>query len=186
MRENVGSDGNLDTDRVARALLGYRNTPNVELKRSPAQLLYRRNLRDHLPGTKEVYVQRKEWLMIQREREIALAEKYGKIKEDREKGTKRLRSLSVGDNVMIQEQKGSEPLRWKRSGIVVEKKEYDQYVVRMDGSGRTTLRNRKFLRRIEPLHQRDPLGESEAELEREHVRRSTRQRAEIDRYQAGG
>ena len=103
LRENAGSDGSLNTDRVNRALLGYRNTPNVELKRSSAQLLYGRNLRDHLLGTKEVYVQQKEWLMIQREREVALAEKYGKIKEDREKRRKRLRSLSVGDNVMIQE-----------------------------------------------------------------------------------
>ena len=54
LRDNVGSDGNLVTDKVAKALLGCRNTPNVELKRSLAQLLYSRNLRVHLPGRKEV------------------------------------------------------------------------------------------------------------------------------------
>ena len=84
LRENVGRDGNLDTDKVARVLLGYQNTQNLELKRSPAQLLFGRNLRDHLRGTREVIVQRKEWLIVQRDREIALAEKYGKMKEDRQ------------------------------------------------------------------------------------------------------
>ena len=36
-------------------------------------------------------------------------------------------------------------------GCVVEVKEYDQYVVRMDGSGRFSLRNRKFLSKFIPV-----------------------------------
>ena len=76
--------------------------------------------------------------------------------------------LLLGDTVIVQEQKGSEPLRWKKSGIVVEKKEYDQYVIRMDGSGRTTLRNRKFLRRIEPLHPREVSREDKEESDRQN------------------
>ena len=46
--------------------------------------------------------------------------------------------------------------RWERSGVVVEVKDLDQYVIRMDGSGRLFVRNRKFLRRIVPyITQRD-------------------------------
>ena len=160
LRENIGGDGNLDTDKVARALLGYRNTPNTELGRSPAQLLYGRILRDYLPGTREIFCQRTEWIMLREERENALSEKYGKIKNDLERKTRRLKELMVGDIVQVQNQRGTEPLRWKKSGIIVEKREHDQYVVRMDGSGRMTLRNRKFIRGIEPLHDRDRMEDA--------------------------
>ena len=48
----------------------------------------------------------------------------------------------------IQNQFGSEPLKWDKTGIVVEVKQHDQYVIRIDGSRRVTLCNRKFLRRF--------------------------------------
>ncbi len=35
--------------------------------------------------------------------------------------------------------------------IVVEVRQFDQYVVKVDGSGRMTLRNRKFLRKYTPV-----------------------------------
>ena len=60
-------------DKVGRALLSYRNTPHKELGLRPAQLLYGRNLRDHLPCIGGAYTQRKEWLMVKEEREKALA-----------------------------------------------------------------------------------------------------------------
>ena len=37
----------------------------------------------------------------------------------------------------------------------MEKKDYDQYIVKMDGSGRVTLRNRKFLRKYKPYYRRE-------------------------------
>ena len=37
-----------------------------------------------------------------------------------------------------------------KSGEVVEVRPYDQYVVRIHGSGRLTTRNRKFLKKIRP------------------------------------
>ena len=37
------------------------------------------------------------------------------------------------------------------SSDLVEVKEHDQYIVKIDGSGRMTLRNRKFLRKITPF-----------------------------------
>jgi hypothetical protein len=59
--------------------------------------------------------------------------------------------LNVGDDVLVQNQCGNHPLRWEKTGRIVERKDYNQYVVRMHGSGRCSLRNRRFLRRCLPF-----------------------------------
>ena len=56
----------------------------------------------------------------------------------------------------IQNQIGLHPKRWDKTGSIVEVKQYDQYVVSVDGSRRVTLRNRKFLRHYIPVHQPVP------------------------------
>lgn len=56
----------------------------------------------------------------------------------------------------IQNQFGNHPTKWDKTGVVVEVRQYDQYVVRMDGSGRMTLLNRKFLRQYLPVHKPPP------------------------------
>ena len=56
----------------------------------------------------------------------------------------------------IQNQTGPHPTKWNKTGVVVEVKQHDQYLVRVDGSNRLTLRNRKFLRKYTPLHPRRP------------------------------
>ena len=53
--------------------------------------------------------------------------------------------------VSIQNQKGNKPTRWDCTGTVVEVRPNDQYMVKVDGSGRLTMRNRKFLRPIKPV-----------------------------------
>ena len=58
----------------------------------------------------------------------------------------------------IQNQVGPHPTKWDRTGIVVEVRQFDQYVVRVDGSGRVTLRNRKFLRKYTPFIPRNPVA----------------------------
>ena len=151
LRENISPQGSLDTDKMARALLAYRNTPCKDLGVSPAQILYGRALRDHLPMPREFLVQRKEWLTMKADREKALSTKYGRIQEDLERHSHSLPPLLVGDVVQVQNQRGKDPLRWDRSGIVVESLGNQQYTVKMDGSGRVTLRNRRFLRKIEPF-----------------------------------
>ena len=65
--------------------------------------------------------------------------------------TKKLPPLKVGDHVRIQNQTGPAPRRWDRSGDVIEVRQHDQYAVKVHGSGRATLRNRKFLRKYVPF-----------------------------------
>ena len=46
-------------------------------------------------------------------------------------------------------QHGNDPLRWDRSGVVVEAGSHDLYNVRLDGSGRLSKRNRTHLRPVQ-------------------------------------
>lgn len=48
--------------------------------------------------------------------------------------------------MFIQNQNGNHPQKWDRIGTIVEVLNFDQYVVKVDGSGRITKRNRRFLR----------------------------------------
>ena len=188
-----------DTDRIGRALLSYRNTPSKELGLSPAQMLYGRNLRDHLPCIGTAYVQRKDWIMLKEDREKALAHRYGQIEEKLRKHCRQLDELQEGDAVQIQNQNGNQPLRWNKSGVVIERLGHDQYTIRMDGSGRMTLRNRRYLRKIKPLFQRvvtyeensrheEPRSEvpspEESTMTENSLRRSERVRTRVDRYQS--
>ena len=180
------NDGSLDNDKVGRALLTHRNTPCKELNMSPAQLLFGRNLRDHLPAVKDQLRLRKEWMLNQTEREKALAQRYGRVEEKLKQSCRTLRELEVGDHVQIQNRHGNEPLRWTRSRVVTEKMDYDQYTVRMDGSGRVTLRNRQHLRKITPRfgnqeNLEDPIDSDGAG----GVRRSERSSCPVRKYQAG-
>ena len=53
--------------------------------------------------------------------------------------------LAVGDHVHIQNQIGRNPRKW-------EVRQYNQYIVRIDGSHRLSIWNRKFLRKYIPIH----------------------------------
>ncbi len=65
--------------------------------------------------------------------------------------TQKLVPLAVGDQVRIQNQVGPNPRRWDKTRHVIEVRQHDQYVVQVDGSGRVTLRNRKFLEKYIPV-----------------------------------
>ena len=66
--------------------------------------------------------------------------------------------------VFIQNQTGHKPRRWDKTGTIMECKDFDQYLVKVDGSGRLTLRNRKFLR------QRTPIQHHEAPVRQESTK----------------
>ena len=191
LRENTGPNGSLDTDKMARALLTYRNTPNKDLGVSPAQILYGRCLKDHLPTTKDFLQQRKEWVTLKEDREKALSQKYGRIQAELESHSRNLKPLPIGSIVQVQNQKGKNPLKWDRSGVVVEYLGNQQYTIKMDGSGRVSLRNRRFLRKIDPVVPRystldDILSSSFANSDStvDKNRRSQRISHAPDRFQA--
>ncbi|ELT96981.1 hypothetical protein CAPTEDRAFT_217178 [Capitella teleta] len=94
-------------------------------------------------------------------REGALRNRHMRGAEQWSEHTKRLPPLVVGDHVRLQNQVGLNPKKWDYTGVVVEVRQFDQYVIRVDGSGRVTLRNRRFLRKYEPYnpkHQVQSLG----------------------------
>ena len=63
-------------------------------------------------------------------------------------GTKVLSKLEVGNLVSIQNQTGPRAKKWDKTGTIVEVLPFDQFRVRVDGSGNVTLRNRQYIRRI--------------------------------------
>ena len=127
--------------------MSYRNTPCKDLNLSPAQIIFGRKLRDHLPILPGNFRPKQEWLLSQNQRELALAKRYEEQGERLTRGTKTLPSLVIGDLVHVQNQAGPRAKRWDKTGVVVESLAHDQYRVKIDGSGQTTLRNRQFLRK---------------------------------------
>ena len=73
MSKNVGRNCTLDTDRLAMALLQYRNTPDRDLRLSPVHILFARKLNNVVPVKPGDYTPKKEWLLTARARELALA-----------------------------------------------------------------------------------------------------------------
>ena len=66
--------------------------------------------------------------------------------------TSQLEPLAVGDIVAIQNQRGNAPKRWQNTGTIVSTNiPARQYEVKIDGSRRVTRRNRRFLRKIDPV-----------------------------------
>ena len=143
--DNAAPNGSLNTDKVVAAVLQYRNTPIQGIGLSPAQLLLHRHLRDCIPAHPSLYKPHAEWVTAAHQREELLARRNEKLKTEYNRRTHLLPPLSIGDLVVIQDQQSK---RWKKSGVIVETLPYRQYTIRMDGSGRTTLRNRRFLKKI--------------------------------------
>ena len=154
--ENVSLNGELNNDRMVQALLSQRNTPDPVCKLSPAQILLGRNLKKSLPYIrKSVMIYNnpqisKMWRDVWSKKEESLSIRCVKSLDKVSENTKFLPPLNCGDQVVIQNQTGNFPSKWGKSGVVVEVKDCHQCVVKVDGSGRLTVRNRKFLRRFSP------------------------------------
>ena len=56
--------------------------------------------------------------------------------------------MSEGQCVQVQNQTGPNANKWDLSGKVVEVLDYQSYLVKMDGTGRVSKRNRRFLKPI--------------------------------------
>ena len=62
--------------------------------------------------------------------------------------SRRLPPLQINDSVFVQNQTGVTLGKWDRICVVMEIKPNDQYVIKISGTGRLTLRNRRFLRKV--------------------------------------
>ena len=76
LRHNMGAGGASDSKTFAKAILEYRNTPDRDTGRSPAQVVYGRQLRDFVPVQPGKYRPRAEWLLTMEQRELALAKRH--------------------------------------------------------------------------------------------------------------
>ena len=104
-------------------------------------------MRDHLP--RKMGDLPGEWKAVANARECTHAKRQ--LRSDPKITNREMDPLSMGDSVQIQNQTGNKPKRWFSTGTVVECLPYRQYQVMVDGSRRVTLRNRKFLKRIDPV-----------------------------------
>ena len=158
LRDNLTPTGSLDSDRFLRALLTYRNTPDRDTGKSPAQVIFGHAIKDFFPVHPQYFQPRPEWLLTAEQREIALARRHARQGAVLTEHTKVLKPLNMSDVVLVQNQAGRRGKKWDRTGVVIEVLDHDQYRIRMDGSGRPSLRNRRFLKSITPFN--SPLQQS--------------------------
>ena len=149
IRDNTSSNGSLDTNKAARAILQYRNTPLPGIELSPAQILFHRQLRDHLPTNPIHYQLHKDWLITAEEREKHFSQHTQKIINEYNNHSHALKPLPIRSQVLIQSLTMKNKLRWTQTGTIVEILPFRQYKIRLDGSGRIVLRNRRHLK---PCH----------------------------------
>lgn len=149
--ENISPLGSLNTDNVARALLAHHNQTDPITGLSPAEVIFGRGLRDHLPLQDHKFQPRAEWRLEADMREQAYAKRHILKKEQLLRNSKPLPELEVGDNVSIQDvaNKGKAG-KWTKTGVITEKLPFNSYEVKIDGSNKLTKRIRVHLRKIIP------------------------------------
>ena len=141
IQDNLSPNGDLKNDKFARSLPIHRNTPDPTTNLSPAQLVFGRPLKDHIPAPVGHFTPRKELQDMATKREESAIIRHHRKAEDLTKGSKQLHPLITGDHVYIQDQHGKTPKRWNKSGIILEVEPHDSYLVKVYGSGKITKRN---------------------------------------------
>lgn len=157
LEDNVGPSGDLNTDDVVCALLQQRNTPDRDCALSPAEVLFGRTLKDSLPRLDKSHMIfdngqiHEQWHQAWAAKESALKSRLVRNCEKLHANSKEFEPLREGDSVFIQNQDlaTKRSTKWDKQGTVVATGDYDQYLIRTAGTGRLTLRNRRFLRRFQ-------------------------------------
>ena len=103
-------------------------------------------LRDFIPSKPILYKPNSRWIKAAEKREESAAQRNAKLTMRYNANASSLTPLDIGDSVAVQ----NKQKRWDKLGQVVEVLPDRQYLIKVDGSGRVTKRNRKFLRKIHP------------------------------------
>ena len=163
LRSNVVGSGSLNNDRFMQAMMALRNTPDPDCGVSPAQILFGKPLRDNL---KFVHRLRKYsirsmnnvWQKAWKSKERALRIRFARNSREIDRRSRPLRPFKVGEKCLIQNGYGNYPKKWGLSGEVMEVLPHHKYRLKVDGSRRLTIRNRRFLKphNPSPNHMEDP------------------------------
>ena len=113
--ENSKLDGSPDWDKITRALMKHRNTPDTEFCLSPAQLVYGRPIRPSQWSPSGV------WVDCREKRELAMRKRMMSLERWSEH-TRDLPPLSPGSKVLIQNQYGAGKIakKWDKSGMILD------------------------------------------------------------------
>ena len=104
IRDNVGHNGSLHTNNFAQALLAHRNTPDQNLKISPAEIVFGHKLRDIIPQPS--YAPQESWKKLAAAREDSFFGRHYARCEKLEQTKRKLTELYVVDHVYVQDQAG--------------------------------------------------------------------------------
>ena len=149
LMSNKGPSGSLNHDRILQVMLQLWNTPDQDCSLSPAEIVFGHPLRDTLSFINRLKKYsnphvRLLWCKAWKAKD-ALYTRMSRTAESLKEHSRPLRPLSLSNRVFLQNQRGPHPNKWDRSGTIVEIKDHDQCMVKIDGSGRSTLRNSCFL-----------------------------------------
>jgi len=123
-----------------------RNTPDLDCDISPSVIVFGRPIRDAFAFLNRLDKfsndnVRPIWREAWNKKEDALRERFHKTAERLNKHARQLPLLDVGDRCYLQNQTGN----------FVEQFGHDSYAVKIDGTGRITRRNRRFLKKFVPV-----------------------------------
>ena len=151
LMSNISPNGDLNNDSFLRALLQLRSTLDPDCDLFPAEIVFGYPLPDafsfvnRLAPFSNRFICRT-WREAWRAKEDALRVRAKRTNDALSARACPLRLLRCGDCMFIQNQGGRHPRKWDKVGTVVEALDFDQYNVKVGGSGRITRRNRQFLR----------------------------------------
>ena len=113
MRDFVKADG-LFSDRFYQGILQYRNSPQQDVRLSPAQIVFGRQIKDFLPVMGYKYEPWQEWCLIRNEREKGLSKRYEVDGKRLAEYTRDFKEVPFGTDVAVQNQNGKNGIKLER------------------------------------------------------------------------
>ena len=91
----------INNDKIAKAVMQYRNTLLSAISLSPSQILFHRELRDFTPSHPTHYQLHKDWIITHEQQEFKAAKQNLNLEERYNATVHELQQLSVGTPVLF-------------------------------------------------------------------------------------